>query len=519
MKECSLIPIPLSYEPRPGVCRLGAGSPVRGPGDWSAETNILTHWMETALTGSPGRGHHEIPDRALASDSDISGPAVAAVQILRDESIAGKEAYRLHIDPDGIRLWACDGAGVLRGAASIRELLLSDGPALRCAVIIDEPRFSWRGFMLDTARNFFSIDFIEKMIDVAAMHKLNVFHWHLTDDQAWRLVLESAPEVSARGGVRRDVRFQHPAYVGGVYTRADVARVVGFAAERHMMVVPEIESPGHATALLASHPEFCCRGGQASDLRFEPEYRFGIFDDILCAGSDEVLAFCDRLADELCSLFPSAVVHMGGDEAPKDRWLACPRCNVRMKSERLLHEDGSPAPEKLQAWFMDRMAGIFAARGRRMAGWDEVAEDGVDKSVLVLAWRGLGQGETAARQGYDVVMCPQTKACYLDHKQQDLPEEPGQLGVCTLEDSYRFEPVPEGLSAEASSHILGAQGNLWTELVYFGRQAEYMLYPRLCALSEVCWSPKSSRDFEGFMDRLKIHGARLDALDVAWRRT
>jgi len=533
MEECSLIPIPLSYEPRPGVCRLSPRPTVRGPGEWRAEAEVLARWMEEALAGGADeaaraggadRGRQDRPDsadhpdRARASVVGTSAPAVAAVQILRDESIVGKEAYRLQIAPEGIRLWACDGAGVLRGAASIRELLLSGGPSLRCAVIVDEPRFSWRGFMLDTSRNFFSVDFIEKMIDAAAMHKLNVFHWHLTDDQAWRLALESAPEVAVQGGVRRDVRYQQPTYTGGVYTRADVSRIVGFASERHVMVVPEIESPGHVTALLASHPEFCCRGAQSPDLRFEPEYHFGIFHDILCAGSDEVLAFGDRLADELCSLFPGPIVHMGGDEAPKDRWLACPRCNERMKTEKLLHKDGSPAPEKLQAWFMNRTAGAFARRGRRMAGWDEVVDGGVDESVLVLAWRGFDMGEKAARQGYDVVMCPQTKACYLDHKQQDLPEEPGQLGVCTLEDSYRFDPMPEGLSAEDSRRILGAQGNLWTELIYFGRQAEYMLYPRLCALAEVCWSPKSSRDFGDFVRRMKVHGARLDALDIAWRR-
>ncbi|MCE5255516.1 MAG: beta-N-acetylhexosaminidase [Spirochaetaceae bacterium] len=520
MKDCSLVPVPQSWECREGSCLVLPSSPVIAPPEWQSEAGLLTGWIGAAL----GRGANPCggpPEATGASAS--SGPSgcasVPAIKILRDDSIAPDEAYRLLIEPWGISLAARSGAGVLRGAASIRELLLSDGPRLQCSEIRDAPRFAWRGFMLDTARNFFSVGFIEKMIDAAAMHKLNVFHWHLTDDQAWRLALESAPEVAALGGRRRDRRYQWPVYAEGFYTHDDVARIVRFAADRHMTVVPEIESPGHATALLASHPEFSCRGGQDASLRFEPENRYGIFEDILCAGSDDVLAFMECLLDEVCSLFPGPVIHMGGDEAPKERWMACPRCTERMKSEKLLHADGKPALEQLQAWFMNRMAKALENRGRRMAGWDEVLEGNTVRSVLVMAWRGHAAGEMAARRGYDVVMCPQTKACYLDHKQRDIPEEPGQLGVCTLEDSYRFEPMPEGLSAEEASHILGGQGNLWTELVYFGRQAEYMLYPRLCALSEVFWSPRESRDYRDFLRRMAAHGPRLDALDLAWRRT
>lgn len=495
MNECNLVPAPHSCQLREGSCGLSFDGSVSVPEKWAQEREILTQWIHEGPNGAP------------------------RVRVVCDEAVVGKEAYRLHIAEDGATLVASDGAGVIRGAATLRELVLSSGPRLACLDIEDEPRFSWRGFMLDTARNFFRVEFLEKMIDAAAMHKLNVFHWHLTDDQAWRLDLNFAPEVAAQGGIHRDVRYQEPVYRENVYTHADIARIVEFAKSRHVLVVPEIEMPGHVTALLASHPEFCCLGANEPGLYFEPEYRFGIFEDILCAGNDAVLKFVDQLVEELCSLFPSPVIHMGGDEAPKTRWLSCPRCRQRMITENLMHPDGSLDPEKLQAWFMEQIQASLAKQGRRMAGWDEVVEGDMDKSVVVFGWRGNNMGKVAAGRGYDVVMCPQTKACYLDHKQEDSAEEPGQLGVCTLEDSYSFDPISPELSGEEAKHILGGQGNLWTELIPFGRQAEYMLYPRLCALSEVFWSPKSKRNFQDFSQRMQTHGTRLDLLDIAWRRS
>lgn len=495
MNECNLVPAPRSCQMREGSCVLGFDGSVNAPEKWAQESKILAQWIHEGPNGAP------------------------SVRVVCDETVVGKEAYRLHIAEDGATLAASDGAGVVRGAATLRELVLSSGPSLACMDIEDEPRFSWRGFMLDTARNFFRVEFLEKMIDAAAMHKLNVFHWHLTDDQAWRLDLSFAPEVATQGGIHRDVRYQEPVYREDVYTHADITRILEFAKSRHVLVVPEIEMPGHVTALLASHPEFCCRSASERGLQFEPEYRFGIFEDILCAGNDAVLDFADRLVQELCSLFPSPVIHMGGDEAPKTRWVSCPRCRQRMSSENLMHADGSPDPEKLQAWFMEQIQASLAKQGRRMAGWDEVVEGDMDKSVVVFGWRGNRMGKVAAGRGYDVVMCPQTKACYLDHKQEDSAEEPGQLGVCTLEDSYSFDPISPELSSEEAKHILGGQGNLWTELIPFGRQAEYMLYPRLCALSEVFWSPESKRNFQNFLQRMQTHGARLDLLDIAWRRS
>jgi len=215
-------------------------------------------------------------------------------------------------------------------------------------------------------------------------------------------------------------------------------------------------------------------------------------------------------------MFPGGYVHMGGDEAPKGRWIDCPRCIKRMDELSMHDSQGNYTPEKLQAWYMDRLSEILRTRGKRMVGWDEVIEGGIGKDTLVMSWRGLGRGIEAAKLGYDVVMCPQTKACYLDHKHLDMPEEPGHLGVCTVRDSYNFDPVPDELSDNLTRHILGGQANLWSELLYFGRHVEYMLFPRLCALSEVFWSPRSLRDFEDFSLRLATHKRRLDALDTQY---
>lgn len=556
-----------------------------------ASVSTMTDTAALTLAGdglSSSRGAADQPQAGVR-------PSVEAWPSI--ETRLSSEAYELVVAPDGIVIRAADGAGIVRGAASLWQLALVQRAEVGALVVRDEPRFAWRGLMLDCARNFFEVTFIEKILDLAALHKLNVFHWHLTDDQAWRIEIPSHSELTERGAYRRDHRFNIEIEKGGYYTTKDIARIVAYAAARHIAVVPEIESPGHATALLASHPEFSCRGSLdgapdsglahkicgefeglgkeradraaghgrenerdvVSGVSFsaapfiansatasvdtssatpeeisktrpittwvashepaksaEPEDRYGIFDDILCAGNGHALAFFDDILDELCAMFPGSYVHMGGDETPKTRWLACPACRGKMRELGLRRADGEVDAEALQAWFMGRLAEMLARRGKRMIGWDEVVEGGVSSDVTVMSWRNAEYGAHAAKLGYDVVMCPQSHACYLDHKHLDVPEEPGQIGTCTVKDSYLFEPVVDGLGEAEAAHILGGQANLWTELVYFGRQAEYMLFPRLCALSEAFWTPKPLRDFDDFSARLKVHIRRLDALDVLY---
>ncbi len=502
-----IIPEPRKIAETSCLCDLSKGIVIDVAAKYQSEGEVLALWLGNALgikaivrTGDPHNA------------GDTGG--MACLSMMESPDIAGPEEYRLSIGNGIIAISAKSGEGLIHGGATLWQLVLSEGSKLHGLEIEDGPRFGWRGFMLDCARNFFTVEFIEKMLDLAALHKLNVFHWHLVDDQAWRIDLPSMPELAEMGSRRLDSRVHSLRWKTGCYSPADIRRVVEYAGARHIMVVPEIETPGHSTALLASHPELSCRGFAENGGRFFPEDRYGVFDDILCAGNDRVFAFIGKMLDDMVPLFPGAVFHMGGDEAPKTRWNNCDKCRARMRKLNLRDEGGAYDAEKLQAWFMGREAEMLAEHGKRMGGWDEVLDGGVRKDTLIFSWRGYSGGIAGAKAGYDVVMCPQTKACYLDHKNLDSVEEPGWLGVCTLRDSYSFEPVAPELSTEEAKHIIGAQANVWSEMLYFSRQAEYMIFPRLCALSEVFWSPKEARNFERFTEKLVTHQKRLAALDV-----
>lgn len=554
----SLLPLPRSFAEKPGSLDLSQGLViVAGPG-LEAQAGLLASWLSRPL-------HGRVRVYGSPAADGSAAPGAATVELSLNASFAGKEEYRLEVSAGRVSVAASATDGLARGASTLAELALSaslDDGRIGACLVEDGPRFPWRGFMLDTARNFFPVDFLEKLIDLAALHRLNTFHWHLTDDQAWRLDLPGMPELVREGSKRLDTRFNVEAWKRGSYSAADVRRVVDFAAVRGITVVPEIEAPGHVVALLASHPELSCaaavaaagggKDGTAGAMpRFLPEDRYGVFEDILCAGNEESFALLERVLVGVAGLFPGPYVHVGGDEAPKARWLACPRCRARMAELGFVSASREPDPEALQTWFTSRLGGILAKYGKRLVGWDEIL--GKDTAVhgggvragaesvpgglafrgstpggpggatlpadaIVQSWRGYSGGLDAAQRGHDVVMSPQTRACYLDHKHLDLPTEPGQLGFCTVRDSYEFEAVPPGLDAEQERHILGGQANLWAELLYFGRQVEYMAFPRLCALSEALWTPKKLRDFDAFAKRLPAHLARLDLLDVNYYR-
>ena len=524
-RSTGIVPVPERASFATGHCDFSRGCRISASRGLENEAALARNWLLAASEApsgpDPGSGS-EIPVELLLGEISHAGTRTESEWTESEWTERGRKpgSYSLELAPGRVRIGASDASGIFYGLVSLRQLLMSHGPRIPAMRIDDAPRFSWRGFMLDTARNFFRVEFIEKMIELAAFHKLNVFHWHLTDDQAWRLELPSRPELAALGARRTDGRFNPPGTNAGSYSPGDVRRIVAFAASRHITVVPEIETPGHAIALLASHPELSCADamrppeGEAGPV-FSPEDRYGVFEDILCAGNEAVFGLLAEVYDYLASVFPGVWVHAGGDEAPKARWLVCPRCRRRMEELRLRGGDGRPDPEKLQAWFMSRVAGMLAARGKRMVGWDEILEGGTDKDAIVMSWRGYSGGVQGLRAGHEVVMSPQTAACYLDHQHLDLPEEPGRLGVCTVRDSYLFEPLPPGLTETEACGILGAQANIWTELMYFGRQVEYMAFPRLCALSESFWSASENRDFIDFTRRMReFHGKRLDILDV-----
>lgn len=434
-------------------------------------------------------------------------PSTAPVSVGADDSLPA-EAYRLSVGSDGIRIAAGDAAGEFYARQTLAQLAATQGDTLEGVIIEDRPRFSWRGAMLDSCRNFQSVAFIKKFLDLMAYHKLNRFHWHLTDDQAWRLEIPALPELATVGRRRRDVRHRHEIWREGSYSPSDVREIVAYAASRHITVVPEIETPGHAMAALASHPELSCRGQTVA----VPD-TYGIHEEVFCAGNDAVFHLLETVYAYVAAAFPGPWVHAGGDECPKTRWNDCPKCQDRILGE------GLSSTEALQGWFMHRVAKLLATHGKTMIGWDEILEGGCSPDSVIMSWRGVSGGIEAAEKGHRVVMSPNTSACYLDHQATDSPEESGHLGVCTLEDAWRFDPLPAELPAASRSLILGGQANIWTELMYSSRQVEYMAFPRLCALAEVFWSPAKRGDFADFKHRLKIHRDRLDRLDVSYNPT
>jgi len=511
MSDIDLVPAPRFSRRFEGTLDLSSLSHIAAEVGFEAAGALSALWLGRAL----GRAVDCVP----ISGKDAAGTFVA-IEI--DPSIAsastavaiGAESYELDTREGKAVIRASGTEGALRGASTLAQLTHAYGKSVPAILVRDGPRFSWRGVMLDSVRNFQRVEFIEKFLDLMALHKLNRFHWHLTDDQGWRLDIPSMPEVARLGSRRLDRRLNIPRWKEGFYSRDDVRRVVDFAGERGIVVVPEIETPGHSVALLASHPELSCRGGAEDGAPFFPEDRNGVFQEVLCAGNEAVFDFLAKVFDEVGLLFPGPWVHAGGDEVPKSRWSECPKCRRVMKAHNLRDSGGALEPELLQGWFMDRVAALLAERGKRMVGWDEMLEGRPRQDAIVMSWRGYEGGIEAARRGHDVVMSPQTRACYLDHKHLDIPEEPGQLGTCTVRDSYAFEPVPAALDPEQVDRILGGQANIWTELMYFGRQIEYMAFPRLSALAEVFWSPKESRNWNDFVRRLPALGRMLDALDV-----
>jgi hexosaminidase len=422
------------------------------------------------------------------------------------------EAYKLTISEKNITLEAANHAGMFNGEQTLRQLVLSEFHngllTLPCAEITDYPRFSWRGFMLDCSRYFYSIQFIKKLLDVLSLHHINRFHWHLTDDQGWRLPVAQYPLLTEIGSRRQDRRFPWVNFNNDFYSREEIKEVVDYANHRNIEIIPEVDLPGHASAILASYPGLGCTGGP-----YRVEDRFGIFEDVLCSGNDQIFELFAAVFDTLTELFPSKWVHIGGDEVLFNRWEECPKCKKRLTELAL------DKPSQLQSWITQRMAKMLAEREKTAIGWDEVLEDSqkfpLPKETVVMSWRGSSGGIKASRQGHPVIMAPNTEGCYLDYKHIDDPEEMGRtLGINSVFDSYSMNPVTPQMSEDEASRILGGQCNLWSEFIYAGKIAEYMIFPRLCAVAEAVWTPQEEKDFDDFSRRLLVHRKRLDLLDI-----
>ncbi|MFE9258220.1 beta-N-acetylhexosaminidase [Streptomyces sp. NPDC006879] len=517
-----LVPVPVRVERDErgeGSYPLGAGTTVSaGPG-----TERTERWLRREVGAATGLALPPGDARA------------AGIRLVVDETVErelGGEGYRLTVDGNGVELAGGGPAGVFWAAQSLRQLLGHEAyrraPLPGCAWelpylrIEDAPRFGWRGLLLDTARHFIPKDTVLRYLDLLAAHKLNVLHLHLTDDQGWRVQIERYPRLTEVGAWRARSKWGHRASPlwnetphGGFYTHEDIREIVAYATDRHIQVVPEIDLPGHSQAAIAAYPEL---GNSdvvdTSTLKVWDDW--GVSEHVL-APTEATLRFYEGVFEEILALFPpetSPFIHVGGDECPKEQWRKSPSAQARMRELGLADED------ELQSWFIRHFDRWLAQRGRRLIGWDEILQGGLARGATVSSWRGYAGGVAAARAGHDVVMCPQQHV-YLDHRQDGAAEEPMPIGyVRSLTDVYRFEPVPAELSSEAAAHVLGAQANVWTEVVQDRSRLDYQVFPRLAAFAEVVWSrlpAPADRDVEAFEARMGVHYRRLDVLGVEYR--
>ncbi|MFE9606992.1 beta-N-acetylhexosaminidase [Streptomyces sp. NPDC006012] len=524
-----LIPAPLTTRtagPAGGFVLDGTTVIDAGPG-----TEGTARWLRGTLGAATGF--------ALPPGDGVDG-GVLRLRIRPDETVRlGPEGYTLHVGRDAVTLSGGGPAGVFWGAQTLRQLLGPDAfrrapldPGRRWTVpaadVEDTPRFRWRGLLLDVARHFTAKEGVLRYLDLMAAHKLNVFHFHLTDDQGWRVEIKRHPKLTETGAWRARTKFGHrlsPLWEekphGGYYTQDDIREIVAYAAERHISVIPEIDVPGHSQAAIAAYPELG-NTDVIDTTALSVWDTWGVSSNVL-APTDNTLHFFEGVLEEVLELFPADVtgflpfsgfIHLGGDECPKEQWKRSPVAQARIKELGLADED------ELQAWFIAHFDNWLRDRGRRLIGWDEILEGGLAKGAAVSSWRGYQGGIAAARAGHDVVICPEQHV-YLDHRQAAGEDEPVPIGfVRTLEDVYRFEPVPPELDQRQAEHVLGTQANLWTEVMENHARVDYQAFPRLAAFAEVAWSrlpAPTERDFAGFERRMSAHYRRLDALGVDYR--
>ena len=417
------------------------------------------------------------------------------------------EAYQLTVTGKTVTIAAPTEAGVFRGIQTLRKSLPVVAEAkvvLPPVTIRDYPRFKYRGMMLDVSRHFFTLDSVKRYIDMLALHNLNYFHWHLSDDQGWRIEIKKYPKLTEIGSKRKETvigrnsgKYDGIPY-GGYYTQEEAKEIVAYAKERYITVVPEIDMPGHMLAALTAYPELGCTGGP-----YEVWTQWGVAEDVLCAGNDKTLAFIDGVLEELIQIFPSPYIHVGGDECPKVRWEKCPKCQARIKKLGLKPKDGHSSEERLQSFIISHAENFLNAHGRKIIGWDEILEGGLAPNATVMSWRGTEGGIEAARQGHDVIMTPTTYLYFDYYQTKDTKDEPLAIGgYVPIENVYHFEPVPAVLTPDQKRHIIGLQANLWVEYIPAFKQVEYMVLPRMAALSEVQWTLPEKKNYEDFLTRL-----------------
>ncbi len=430
-----------------------------------------------------------------------------AIVLLSNLDSDNPEAYSLTVTPQLITIDGSTPAGTFYGIQTLRKSVPVTGDlnvTFPAVTIADEPRFAYRGTMLEVCRHFYPVDSVKKFIDMLALHNINRFHLGLSQDQGWRIEIKSRPELTAVGSKRKgtcvghDIDSSDSIPYGGFFTQDEARDLVQYAADRYITIVPEINMPGHMLAALASYPELGCTGGP-----YEVWQRWGISDDVLCAGNDSVLTFIDDVLGEIVDIFPSEYIHVGGDECPKVRWAACPKCQAKARELGLKADADGTVEEKLQSYIIHHAGDFLASRGRKMIGWDETLEGGLAPGAIVMSWRGEEGAVEAARQGHDAILTP-TNYCYFDYYQtRDTDNEPLAIGgYVPLEKVYSYNPAPRGLTDDQQKHMLGVQANLWTEYMPTYSQVEYMSLPRMAALAEVQWTDPDKKDYADFTKRL-----------------
>ena len=516
----SLIPQPAHIRAQEGVFAL------------TADTVIVT----TGNTRDIGQYLAELLEPATGFKLDVTESAPHNRQggyiLLADTSgkhYLGCEGYDIKVMKNRIFINARTTTGVFYACQTLRQLLPPEIEGNRKVEnvswtipqleIEDKPRFQWRGSLLDCCRHFMTVDFVKRYIDLLAYHKMNRLHWHLTEDQGWRIEIRKYPKITEIGAWRLggvgylpapdDPAQANAARYGGYYTQDDIREIVRYAESRCVMVVPEIEMPGHCQAALAAYPQLSCTGGP-----FKVRTARGISKDVYCAGKEQTFEFLENVLSEVIELFPSPYIHIGGDECPKDRWKQCPDCQARIKAENLEDE------HQLQSYFIKRIEKFLLGKGRRLIGWDEILEGGLAPSATVQSWRGVEGAVSAAKSGHDAIVSP-TSHCYFDYPHSDREKNslsmPNWMRVLPVEKVYSFEPVPEGLTAQQKRHILGGEGNIWTEFAP-QQEVESRVYPRMTALAEVLWSPQNKRNWQDFAERLNVHYQRFDNMGVNYYR-
>lgn len=513
-REISIIPLPLSIQQQAGNFQLNSKTTIYvDPGD--AELKLLAGMLADQLQTTTSI---KVPVVEKAGGQKKKNAIVLTKKQAADS--LGKEGYSLNVRPENIVLQAPQGNGIFYGLQSIFQLLptQADGSmanknvSIPAVSIIDKPRYGWRGMMLDVGRYFYPVDFIKKFIDYMAMHKLNTFHWHLTEDHGWRIEIKKHPKLTEVGAYRKGTQVNSPKHIdyrphGGYYTQEQIKELVAYAAERYVNIVPEVDMPGHTMAMLAAYPEISCTGN------IEMPLQWGIKEDILCAGNEKTYAIVEDVLSEVAELFPSPIIHIGGDEAPKKRWKECPKCQARIKKENLKDE------HELQSYFIKRVENFLLTKNKRIIGWEEIMEGGLAPNAAVMSWLGIKSGIAAAKQGHPVVMSP-TEFLYLDYYQNYPALEPKAIGgLLTVEKVYSYEPTPAELTPEEAKYILGTQGNVWAEYIHSPEKVEYMAYPRGAALAEVAWTQPILKNWDNFKKRLEKQYERYDDLGINYSRS